>query len=126
MGAFKKYLGETEEAIDYLRQALRLNPVRNNWIWHEMGLAQITARRPDEALEALQKVKPPLPFDDIYVAICLAKLDRVSEAKALARRVMMARPGISVKGWATREPYYEKSDLADFLDGMRIAGFPEE
>jgi hypothetical protein len=91
-----------------------------------MGLAQITARRPAEALEAFQKVSPPLPFDDIYVAICLAKLDRVSEAKALARRVLMARPGINVRGWATREPYYEKADLQDFLDGMRIAGFPEE
>jgi adenylate cyclase len=126
MGAFKKYLGETEEAIDYLRQALRLNPTRNAWIWHEMGLAQITARRPAEALEAFAKVQPPLPFDDIYVAICLAKLDRISEAKALARRVLMARPGINVRGWATREPYYEKADLQDFLDGMRVAGFPEE
>jgi hypothetical protein len=44
----------------------------------------------------------------------------------MARRVLMARPGITVKGWATREPYYEASDLEAFLDGMRIAGFPEE
>ena len=121
-----KDTGKIEEAIDYLRQALRLNPMRNAWIWHKMGLAQITARRPAEALEAFRKVTPPLPFDDIYVAICLAKLDRVSEARALARRVLMARPGINVKGWATREPYYEKADLEDFLDGMRLAGFPEQ
>jgi tetratricopeptide (TPR) repeat protein len=125
MGAFKKYLGETEEAIDFLRQAMRLHPMRNAWIWHEMGLALITARRPAEALDAFAKVQPPLPFDDIYVAICHAKLGNVSEAKAMARRVMMALPNITVRAWANREPYYEKSDLEDFLDGMRIAGFPE-
>ena len=44
----------------------------------------------------------------------------------LARRVLMARPGITVKGWATREPYYEAADLEAFLDGIRVAGFPEE
>ena len=126
MGAFKKYLGEVEEGLDWIRQALRLSPTRNAWIWHEMGLALITARRPAEAIEAFAKVQPPLPFDDIYVAICHAKLGNVAEARALARRVLMARPGISVKGWATREPYYEASDLEAFLDGMRIAGFPEE
>jgi adenylate cyclase len=126
MGAFKKYLGEVEEALDWIRQALRLSPARNAWIWHEMGLALITARRPGEALEAFAKVQPPLPFDDIYVAICHAKLGNVGEARALARRVLMARPDITVKGWATREPYYEAADLEAFLDGMRIAGFPEE
>jgi adenylate cyclase len=126
MGALKKYLGESEEAIDWIRQALRLNPTRNAWIWHEMGLALITARRPDEAVEAFAKVQPPLPFDDIYVAICKAKTGAIGEARALARKVMMARPDITVRGWATREPYYESSDLEDFLDGMRLAGFPEE
>jgi tetratricopeptide (TPR) repeat protein len=126
MGALKKYLGESEEAIDWIRQALRLNPVRNAWIWHEMGLALITARRPAEAAEAFEKVQPPLPFDDIYVAICKAKIGALSEARALARKVLMARPDITVRGWATREPYYEKTDLEDFLDGMRLAGFPEE
>jgi adenylate cyclase len=126
MGALKKYLGETEEAIDWIRQSMRLNPARNSWVWHEMGLALITARRPAEALEAFAKVQPPLPFDDIYVAICHAKLGNTSEARALARRVLMARPGITIKGWASREPYYEASDLEDFLDGMRQAGFPEE
>ena len=126
MGAFKKYLGEVEEALDWIRQALRLSPARNAWIWHEMGLALITARRPAEALEAFAKVQPPLPFDDIYVAICHAQLGNVAEAKRLARKVLMSRPDITVKGWATREPYYEAADLEAFLDGMRIAGFPEE
>ncbi|HVM85123.1 MAG TPA: tetratricopeptide repeat protein [Candidatus Binatia bacterium] len=126
MGALKKYLGETEEAMDWIRQGMRLSPTRNAWMWHEMGLALVTARRPGEALECFAKVQPPLPFDDIYVSICQAKLGKTSEAKALARRVLMSRPEITVRGWATREPYYNKPDLEDFLDGMRIAGFPEE
>ena len=125
MGALKKYLGETEEAIDWIRQAMRLSPLRNAWMWHDMGLALITAKRFEEAIEAFSKVDPPLPFDDIYVAICHAQLGRIEEAKMLARKVLMARPGITVRGWATREPYYEASDLEAFLDGLRKAGFPE-
>ena len=80
--------------------------------------------RPDATAEAILAGLSALPPASL-LRLRLPAL-RDADYVALARRVLMARPGINVKGWATREPYYEKADLEDFLDGMRLAGFPEQ
>jgi adenylate cyclase len=126
MGALQIYLGETEAGIDWIRQAMRLNPYRNSWHWHDLGFAFLLARRYAEAIEAFKKVSPPLPFDDNYLAVCYAKLGDIETAKEYARRMMAAQPGVTIASSAANEPFYETADLDAFLDGMRLAGFPEE
>jgi tetratricopeptide (TPR) repeat protein len=52
LAALLTFLGNPEEGIDRLREAMRLNPYHPDWYWSDLSLALYAKRRYDEAIEA--------------------------------------------------------------------------
>jgi adenylate cyclase len=126
MGAFLTYVGRAEEGIEWIRRAMRLNPYRPSWHWHDLGFALLCARRYAEAIKAFQHVVPPLPFDNCYIAVCYAHLGDLERARIHGRAMLESQPGTSIIGWMPREPFRNPADMEHLVAGMRMAGLPEQ
>ena len=124
MGSFMAYLGKPEEGIDYIRQAMRLNPYRSAWHWHDLGFTLIVARRYEEAVEAFGRVVPPLPFDDLYKSVCLIRLGRKPEAKTHMKRFLAMWPAATVRLTGEKEPFLDPETAEAFNQSLREAGMP--
>jgi TolB-like protein/Flp pilus assembly protein TadD len=118
-------LGRAEEAVAAVKGAMALNPHHRSWYWENLGNALFALKRYDEALAALRKVQDRPPYVMGYLAACLARLGRLDEARAQAAAAIAEDPSQCVERHRRGEPYANPADLEDFLDALRLAGFPE-
>ncbi len=116
--------GRAEEAIDLIRQAMRLNPFHPDWYWKIFGNALYTARRYEEALEAHRRIAVnKRPWYIARVAACLAQLGRHEDARAEAAEVLRLKPDFRI---SVELPHYKNPADADHVrEGLRKAGLPE-
>src|SRR5262249_46958031 len=73
-GALLRYLGRAEEAVQWIRKAMQLNPYHPNWYWNSLARVLHTAGRYAEALEAYGRIAERPSFYHAYVAACHAEL----------------------------------------------------
>jgi TolB-like protein/Tfp pilus assembly protein PilF len=123
LAALLTFLGNPEEGIDRLREAMRLNPYHPDWYWSDLSLALYATRRYDEAIEALQQMARLGHWQWARLAACYAQLNRMDEAATAAAEVHRLRPGFSTTN--IRLPYRNPADAEHVLEGMRKAGLPE-
>jgi adenylate cyclase len=57
-GELLTWLGRAAEGIDWIRQAMRLNPYHPARFWGHLGRALFVARRYAEAIEAINRISP--------------------------------------------------------------------
>lgn len=113
--------GRSEEAIDLLHKAMRLNPFYpDQYIWH-LGGAYFNLKRYEEAIHTILKMQNPTEGRRILAA-SYAHLGREAEAKAEAEKVRAAHPNFSVKHWAAVQPDKYEADVAHFAEGLERAG----
>lgn len=127
-------VGRADEGIEHLEVAERLDPFGLHWIPWIKGTVMFTARRYDEAIEALMTMSRPPNEARFVLAAALAMSGRADEAGAhlerfrdRAREEMAAYPGDALAGW---EPifrrmidYKDERDLAHLMDALRAAGW---
>ena len=113
--------GRSEEAIDLLHQAMRLNPFYpDQYIWH-LGGAYFNLKRYEEAIQTIQKMQNPTEGRRLLAA-SYGHLGRAAEAKSEAAHVLKAHPHFSVDRWAAVQPDKYEEDVEHFLDGLKRAG----
>jgi len=122
-GAHCAFLGRSDEGIDRIRRAMRLNPYHPEWYWIDLGIVFYMARRYEDAIEAYCHRTKPGHWVLSRLAACYAQMGRMEEAAAVAAQVLRIKPDFSVAklrraGWGTAESEHIK-------DGMRKAGLPE-
>jgi TolB-like protein len=122
LAALLTFLGNPEEGIDRLREAMRLNPYHPDWYWSDLSLALYATRRYDEAIEALQQMARLGHWQWARLAACYAQLNRMDEAATAAAEVYRLRPGFSTTN--IRLPYRNPADAEHVFEGMRKAGLP--
>ncbi len=125
MAVVLRYLGRAEEAIEWARKAMQLNPYHPNWYWSSLARMLHTAGRYAEALDAYSRIAERPSFYHAYVAACHAELGQMEEARAHAALALEARPDFSVGAWGKSIPFKNEADLQRFLGGLRKAGLPE-
>jgi len=124
-GTVLREIGRPEEAVEWARRAIHLNPYHPNWYWLSVARVLHEAGHYAEALDAYARIANRPSFYHAYVAACHAELGQMEEAKAQAALALQARPDFSVSAWGRRQPYKNEVDLQRFLDGLRKAGLPE-
>jgi tetratricopeptide (TPR) repeat protein len=121
--------GQSDEAIKYLEQAIRMSPRDPFNVFFLAGLAaaHYLAGRYDEAAEwarrALQMRPGHLGARRKYCA-SLAQAGRIEEAKREMSRLQQMQPDISI-AWIKQAVPYTATSMNHFLEGMRKAGLAD-
>lgn len=116
--------GRSEEAIELLQKAMRLNPFYpDQYLWH-LGGAYFNLKKYDEAVDTLLYMHNPTEGRRLLAA-SYAHLGRDTEAKAEATKVLEAHPNFSLKHWANIQPDKYSDDVAHFVEGLKKAGLKD-
>jgi len=122
-GVLCALLGQWDEGIDRMRQAMRLNPYHPEWYWDDLGTVLYMAKRYEDAIEAFLHRAEPGHWVQSRLAACYAQLGRMEDATKAASKVLQMKPDFSISklrrtGWGSDEP-------ENLRNGMRKAGLPE-
>jgi DNA-binding SARP family transcriptional activator/TolB-like protein/Tfp pilus assembly protein PilF len=122
-GAALASFGQHEEGIHHIREAMRLNPFHPEWYWVTLGNAFLAARRYEDAIEALKRRTRPQVWVLTRLAICLAHMGRIEEARKMTWRVLDLNPEFRIS--TLRRGAWSDEDVEHMRDGMLLAGLPE-
>ncbi len=115
------HCGRSEEAIELLHKAMRLNPFYpDQYIWH-LGGAYFNLKQYDEAIETIKTMQNPTEGRRILAA-SFGHLGMTAEAEAEAKRVLEAHQNFNVDRWASVQPDQYPEDVEHFVEGLKRAG----
>ena len=113
--------GRSEESIELLKKAMRLNPFYpDHYLW-KMGGIYYIQRAYEEAIDIVQRMHNPTEGCRILAA-SYAQLGKIDKARLYAEKVMEAHPHFSLKRWRTVLPDKNPDETEHFLEGLRKAG----
>ncbi|MEN8250762.1 MAG: adenylate/guanylate cyclase domain-containing protein [Bacteroidota bacterium] len=127
-GSTLGYAGHFDEAIVYLKRAMRLNPFPAYYYYYHLGLCYIIKGQFEDALTEYEKMNqraPELWLSHWSLAVNYIYLDRNEEARASAAKALELNPHLSVSWILKVSKYKNPAHTQYFLDAMRKAGFPE-
>jgi DNA-binding SARP family transcriptional activator/TolB-like protein/Tfp pilus assembly protein PilF len=128
-GFAHSYLGEHEEALRRISQAIRLSPSDPHVFFFDMALVIVHLMRGDyaSAVEAGRRAIELNPlFSSTYKSYlaALGWLGREREAADVRNRLLTLEPGFSVDQAVQRSPFLRAEDVARYAEGLRRAGLP--
>jgi TolB-like protein/Tfp pilus assembly protein PilF len=97
------WMGETERALDHAQRALQLSPFDTLNAYLAIAVAKFSASRYEEARDAARRAVEAnslFSVPSILLAVSLARLGRVDEAKAAARQVLALDPTFTMDRWS--------------------------
>lgn len=120
--------GNAEQAIHYIKKAIALNPYYSfEYPWN-LGLANYTLGRYDEAVEALQNAlerNEQVLLPRLYLAASYVRLGQQDDAEWEVEQVKIQYPDVRLSLMANVLPYQDKDRMNAFMDDLRKAGVPE-
>jgi adenylate cyclase len=116
-------LGRSEEGIQRIREAMRLNPFHPEWYWSDLGMVLYAARRYADALEAFGRRAQKGPWSLCRIAACYAQMNRMEEAAETVAEVLRQEPDFSIS--RRRLHMWVEAEAEHIREGMRKAGLPE-
>ncbi|WP_353506449.1 winged helix-turn-helix domain-containing protein [Variovorax sp. J31P207] len=131
LGGFLRALrGETDAAIEHLARAVRLSPLDPEMFRMQAGmaLAHFFAGRIDAASAWAEKAVGNLPSFLAAVSLMAAShalAGRMDKAQQAMRHLRTLDPSLRVSNLKDWLPIHRPEDLAQFADGLRLAGLPE-
>lgn len=124
-GEILTWLGQSEEGIEWIRKAMRLNPYHPARFWHHLGRAYFVARRYAEALDAVQHIAAPDHVHLALLAAAHAQMGNQAAAADCSREVLKRMPEFRVdKDYLPTLHYKRESDLAHHREALLQAGLP--
>ena len=124
LGFFLNYAGRSEEAVGFVKQAMRLNPRYPAYYPMVLGLAYYVMGRHDEAIVPLRDSlsrSPKFLTPHVILAGVYHSLGREEEAKAEAAEVLRLDPKFSLEN-VKRQPFKDQAILERWLAALRKAG----
>ena len=91
-GEVLTWQGQPEEGIEWIRQAMRLNPYHPERFWSHLGRACFAARRYAEAVEALKCLTAPDAMQRALLASCHAQLGDAAAAERARQATLALAP----------------------------------
>jgi adenylate cyclase len=122
--------GQPERALESMGRALRLSP-RDFYMAQMLSgatIANVVAGNDEKAIEYGENAvarAPEHPLAHRNLAIALANLGRIDEAKAAFRSFMLLLPGYSVEKFRTTMPFKSPKDFERAVVALRKLGLPE-
>jgi adenylate cyclase len=115
----------TNEGVESMELALRLNPNHPVWYAWMHGAALYGARRYEDAATTLQQASAHTVVSRLYLAAALSRLGRLGEAEEQVATARNELPGISVGMLEQMEVYRAAEDQAHLSDALRSARLPD-
>lgn len=126
------YIGQPKQAIDQLKEAIRLNPFHENWYLEYLGWAYEEAGMPQEAIGILEQVIDRDPNkEQLWVLPTLAAayahptVGRMDDARKIVKTILSLEPEFSISEVVSRAPYKTKEQIDRYVNALRRAGLPE-
>jgi adenylate cyclase len=120
--------GKPEEAINVLKNAMRLNPIPPGWYLSRLGDAYRLTGRYEKAVHEFKKaiqLQPNDMFSHLNLALCYVKLEQEANAHSEAAEVLRINPKFSAESYAKHIPLKDEASKRLLIEGMRKAGLPE-
>jgi len=133
IGLAKYFIGRGEETEAHVQEALRLSPRDSNALWwmSTAGYAKLQLGADEEAVTRFRRgveANRNLPLTYFGLAVALAHLGRLDEARAAAQAGLALDPSFTIHryrvGTSSDNPIY-LTGRERIYDGMRQAGVPE-
>jgi TolB-like protein/Tfp pilus assembly protein PilF len=135
VGLHKLHLDRAEETEAHVFEAIRLSPrdaLLNGWLANA-GFAQDYLGRYEEAVAWQRRsidANPNNPTAHLHLAIALAHLGRLEEARAAARVVLALAPHFTIASYLAANKFTDSPAHLAWrerqADGLRKAGLPED
>jgi tetratricopeptide (TPR) repeat protein len=125
------YSGRPEEAIELVRNAMRLSPYYPAWYLPVLGIAYRFTGQYKEAIALLEtwrvRANPRSALPHLFLAIVYVEAGRGEEAQVAIAEVLKRKPKASIAGYlkAKTFPYKNPADIEKVVDSLRKAGLPE-
>lgn len=134
MGRALVFAGKTTQGIEYLNQAIRLNPSYPGRYALHLGIAKYLLGHYEEALILLEKAEELEPSGESvfcsnsWLAAAYAQLGQEKEAVEILEENFTKKRtwfyGLSIEGCFPVWPLKELKDFDHYADGLIKAGFP--
>jgi adenylate cyclase len=129
-GATFCYIGEAGVALDRALHALRLSPfdLFSFYFAGIAGLAEMLLGRYEQAVTWAMKCraeKPRYSANLRKLAACLAHVGRLEEARVVGQEFLALQTGFTLSAFQRRYPLRDRTALARYVEGLRLAGLPE-
>jgi tetratricopeptide (TPR) repeat protein len=132
MGNFLVYVGQPQQAVDQLKEAIRLNPKHERWYVEYLGWAYEHAGMPKEAIETLEPVMDqPATQEQLWLLPTLAaayanpEVGRMDDAHKIVKEILQLQPDFSTAEVVSRAPYRTQEQINRYVNGLLRAGLPE-
>jgi adenylate cyclase len=127
LGMILNAAGKPEDAINVLKNAMRLSPIPPGWYLENLGGAYRLTGQYKKAVHEYKKaiqLQPDDMFSHLNLALCYVKLGREEDASAEAAEVLRINPKFSAESYAKHIPLKDEASKKILIDGMRKAGLP--
>ena len=128
LGMILNAAGKPEEAINVLKNAMRLNPIPPGWYIGWLGDAYRLTGQYEKAVHEYKKaiqLQPDDMFSHLNLALYYVKLGRKADAHAEAAEVLRINPKFSAENYAKHIALKDEASKKLLIDGMRKVGLPE-
>ena len=122
------HAGRAEEAIDYMKRVVRLDPFHRPIYYSYVANACYLARRFQQALDSSRLAVSRVPGvyqASVWHAAAAAQRDLLEEAHAAAARCLQLRPGLTIHTFLSSLKLSKAEDAALLGEGLRKAGLAE-
>jgi tetratricopeptide (TPR) repeat protein len=125
------YSGRPEEAIELVKNAMRLSPYYPAWYLPVLGFAYRFTGQYEEAIALLEtwraRANPRSALPYLFLAITYEEAGRGEEAQIAVAEILKRKPKASITGYlkAKTFPYKDPADIDKVVDSLRKAGLPE-
>jgi TolB-like protein/Tfp pilus assembly protein PilF len=121
-------VGRPEEAVSLFEKAIRLNPSTPNWLYHNLGAAQILTGDYQNAITSLKRVIEKNPNHvpakrDLIIAYSLSNQDEI--ARSQMEEYLKLMPSDTIESWRKRLTFKNEGDKDLYVGALRKVGFPE-
>ena len=128
LGLGLTYLGQPLEAIPYIEQAMRLDPMFRQQFVHFLGSAYLAAGQFADAAAAFReriRLKPDTDLSRALLAVALGHLGEGEEARRIWGELMRINPKYSFADHVGRLPFRREADRDRLHEGLRKAAISE-
>ncbi len=125
LGTVLSFAGESKEAVDILKTAIRLNPLPDAAPYFQLGFAYRDLGEYEKAIAACKKaieISPNSLIPHIILTSIYSMAGRETEAHAQAKEVLRINPNFSLGLFSKIVPYKNKVDKDRVGNALRKAG----
>ena len=121
LGGILSFAGRSEEALEYINRAMRLNPFYPVWYLWNLGHAYFWMNRHEDAVSVFKKaikLNPNFAPAKAFLGVTYWELGREDEALYEMLQFFEVTPQPSTKYWSDKLPYRDETNLKRVMDAL--------